>query len=234
MKSNENETKEREYMPFFRSFYEAINGLGDEKEQLVLYKAIVGYGLDGNEPKGLDGIALAMWTLMRPNIANSRKQFENGLKGGAPKGNSNARKKRVETDDSEDLSLKNKKPINVDDKNRPKRFVPPTIEDVSKYVSSNSYQVDPARFVDYYTARGWKIGNSPMKDWKAAVRTWNNRSNGQEKSVPQDVKLGVGEFIDASGRRSYGTGRATIPKDAPPRPSERHQWSAESNSWIIL
>ena len=46
--------------------------------------------------------------------------------------------------------------------------------------------------------------------------------------------LGVGEFLDGTGRRTYGSGRATIPQDAPPRPSERHQWSAESQTWIIL
>lgn len=43
--------------------------------------------------------------------------------------------------------------------------------------------------------------------------------------------LGVDERIE-NGRRTYGSGRATIPMDAPPRPSESHVWSAESNTWV--
>ena len=55
--------------------------------------------------------------------------------------------------------------------------------------------------------------------------------SGSNSSIGQ---LGVGEFLDGTGRRTYGSGRATIPQDAPPRPSERHQWSAESQTWIML
>lgn len=58
-----------------------------------------------------------------------------------------------------------------------------------------------------------------------------NPQSGSNSSIGQ---LGVGEFLDGTGRRTYGSGRATIPQDAPPRPSERHQWSAESQTWIIL
>lgn len=62
----------------------------------------------------------------------------------------------------------------------------------------------------------------------------NNRASRAATTGNNGIRLGVGEFVDASGRRTYGTGRATIQQDAPPRPSDRHQWSAESNSWIIL
>lgn len=45
--------------------------------------------------------------------------------------------------------------------------------------------------------------------------------------------LGVGEYIDANGKRTYGSGRVIIPQDAPPRPSERHSWNASNNQWIL-
>lgn len=53
-----------------------------------------------------------------------------------------------------------------------KRFAPPTLEDVQAYCSERKNTVDPQRFIDYYSANGWKVGKNPMKDWKAAVRTW--------------------------------------------------------------
>lgn len=56
-----------------------------------------------------------------------------------------------------------------------KRFVPPSVRDVADYCRGKGYAVDAERFVDYYTANGWKVGKNPMKDWKATVRTWAAR-----------------------------------------------------------
>jgi hypothetical protein len=55
-------------------------------------------------------------------------------------------------------------------------FRAPSIQEVETYVKSKSYPVDPERFVDHYTANGWKVGKNPMKDWQAAVRTWAKTS----------------------------------------------------------
>lgn len=57
-----------------------------------------------------------------------------------------------------------------------KRFSRPTIEEVRAYCLERKNNVDPEQFVDFYSAKGWKVGNSPMKDWKACVRTWEKRS----------------------------------------------------------
>lgn len=56
-----------------------------------------------------------------------------------------------------------------------KRFTPPTIEEVKAYCIERKNGIDPQAFIDYYEARGWNIGKNKMKDWKAAVRTWENR-----------------------------------------------------------
>ncbi len=50
------------------------------------------------------------------------------------------------------------------------RFVPPTVEEVAEYVRERGSRVDPQGFIDFYEAKGWKIGKTPMKDWKAACR----------------------------------------------------------------
>lgn len=56
-----------------------------------------------------------------------------------------------------------------------KRFVPPTYKEVFDYCFERNNNVDAQAFVDFYTSNGWKVGNNPMKDWKAAVRTWEKR-----------------------------------------------------------
>lgn len=53
-----------------------------------------------------------------------------------------------------------------------KRFVKPTLEEVTAYCQERKNNVNPQRFIDFYTSKGWKVGRELMKDWKACVRTW--------------------------------------------------------------
>ena len=55
-----------------------------------------------------------------------------------------------------------------------KVFVPPTVEEVRAYCTGRKNGIDPQSFVDFYSSKGWVVGKSPMKDWKAAVRTWEH------------------------------------------------------------
>lgn len=57
---------------------------------------------------------------------------------------------------------------------KPKGFVRPTIEDVAAYCKERKNSVDPMKWLDHYTANGFKVGKNSMKDWKAAVHTWEN------------------------------------------------------------
>ena len=54
----------------------------------------------------------------------------------------------------------------------PARFIKPTFEEVAAYCRERGNDVDPQSWYDYYTANGWRVGRNPMKDWQAAVRTW--------------------------------------------------------------
>ena len=54
-------------------------------------------------------------------------------------------------------------------------FRPPTLEEVEAYCRERGSGMDPQRFIDYYTSNGWKVGRNSMKDWKAAVRTWEQK-----------------------------------------------------------
>ena len=57
-------------------------------------------------------------------------------------------------------------------KKNQKRFSKPTIDEIGDYCKERNNRIDPQKFFDYYESNGWKVGKNPMKDWKAAVRTW--------------------------------------------------------------
>lgn len=60
-----------------------------------------------------------------------------------------------------------------------KHFIPPSVEEVEQYCLERSNNIDAQSFIDFYESKGWMIGKNKMKDWKAAVRTWE-RSRKQE------------------------------------------------------
>lgn len=73
------------------------------------------------------------------------------------------------------------------------------------------------------------------KNWvKVMEGNYSNHRGGKQVAQQPDVKLGVGEFIDNTGRRTYGTGKATIPNEAPPRPSEYYCWNESTKQWVLL
>ena len=79
------------------------------------------------------------------------------------------------------------------------RFVQPTVEEVDAYVKENGIQIDAGAFVDFYVSKGWKVGRSPMRDWRAAVRNWARRSGtSQTKDAGSDFEL-----IEAGGVKQW-------------------------------
>lgn len=57
-----------------------------------------------------------------------------------------------------------------------KRFKKPTVTEIQTYCNERHNEINAQRFYDFYESKGWKVGNTPMKDWKAAVRTWEQKS----------------------------------------------------------
>lgn len=74
------------------------------------------------------------------------------------------------------------------------RFTPPTIDEVRAYVHESKAGINPGVFVDYYTARGWKLkGGETVKDWKACVRTWSR--NGFGNKGPEQANESTGKVL---------------------------------------
>ena len=88
----------------------------------------------------------------------------NGLPNGCPSIDKNSKDKDSLVEDSiegvADATSGPSKP------KTPKRFIPPTVEQVREYCLDRGNTVDPQRFVDYYQSNGWKVGKNSMKDWK--------------------------------------------------------------------
>lgn len=59
-------------------------------------------------------------------------------------------------------------------------FTPPTVDEVREYCDKRRNGIDPVLFVDFYETRGWTVGRGKMKDWRAAVRTWERREKKQK------------------------------------------------------
>ena len=83
----------------------------------------------------------------------------------------------------------------VEEKEKRKRFTPPTIEEVSDYVSRKGYNVDPEAFVAFYESKGWKVGSQPMKSWQGAVVTWSKR-NGTSSNTKNNFSTQRDDDLD--------------------------------------
>lgn len=67
-------------------------------------------------------------------------------------------------------------------------FSPPTIEAVTAYCQERKNKVDPQKFIDHYTSNGWRVGKTPMKNWQAAVRTWEKSDFGGNGNGHKDAR----------------------------------------------
>lgn len=101
MSTTKTDAKERAGFTFFRSFRDAVE-MTDRDDQLVLYKAIADYALDGLEPdiSALGALGRLCWTAIQPNIKSGIIRYQNGCNGGAPIGNRNAKKQPKNNQDS--------------------------------------------------------------------------------------------------------------------------------------
>ena len=66
------------------------------------------------------------------------------------------------------------------------KFSPPTINEINQYCKERNNNIDAEKFHDFYQAKGWMVGSNKMKDWRAAVRTWEKKDNQDNKFNPPE------------------------------------------------
>lgn len=93
------------------------------------------------------------------------------------------------------------------DKPQRKKFVPPTLEEVKEYCYERNNSVDAEKWHSYYTSNGWKVGKNPMRDWKGAVRTWEQKdkpSGNPFKDKLKEAMENERRLNDATGESNNG------------------------------
>lgn len=205
---------ERKQFTWYRSYYDALKELpAEEFRDIVL--AVCAYALDGEEPE-LSGVSRSIFTLIRPTLEVGRSRAENRSRaeqtslseeqnGSRPEQTKNkaeqTQNKRKQTGNKPEQTRKEKEKEKEREKESendsycsppppsgPKRFVPPTLAEVQSYVAERQSPVDPQGFIDFYASKGWMVGKTPMKDWKAACRnaeTWERWSRTEASAPPK-------------------------------------------------
>ena len=189
------------YLKVWTSFREVIEPLQDA-EKGRLFDMMLLYAEEGTDPVNFAGNERFVWPAAKQIIdltaEKAEKLRQNGLKGGRPvtKDNQEEANESKNNQSKANESHKEKKRNNKEKERNGKeainivpltRFVPPTEDEVALYCIERRNHVNAQKFVDYYSSNGWKVGRNPMKDWKAAVRTWE-KSEITEKDYQREME----------------------------------------------
>ena len=199
----------REYFCAYHSYIKQCKGLSDS-ELGRLFRALLEYSASGKVPE-LNGRESVAFDFMSANIDRDAESYKDTCY--RNRENISKRYERIRSNTSvyetyqEKEEEKEKEELLKKDisneiskkSTRQKKFVPPTEEEVAAYCLERKNKVDAAYFVDHYTSNGWKVGKQNMKDWKAAVRTWekngyNQPSKKQDAAEPNGYSFDLEEY----------------------------------------
>ncbi len=176
-----------------------------------LIKAIFDYVRTDGVPTTNNDVVKAMFSILRPAIDRNLDKYEEivekrreaGRIGGLKKAEkykqtlanvaSDSKYKQTLANVAVSDSVSDSVSTNVDEKKSIKekatRFSPPTLEEVRAYCQERKNNIDPERFIDFYTCNGWMAGKNKMKDWKAAIRNWarNEKKGGSNESTQEYI-----------------------------------------------
>ena len=168
------------------------------------YEALMDYAIDGIEPE--NGIIKALITAIKPSLDKTEKRGGNHnptgqnqykevkvgqseVKSGQNEvkvGQSGQTFNKQETRNIKQEILKEKDNLKVITK---EKFVKPTLEEIKSYFAEKGYVDESEVFYDFYNSKGWVVGKSPMKDWRAAVRNWGRRNTSNIDEQKEREKL---------------------------------------------
>ena len=172
----------REYFNAYHSYLKSIDPLNDA-ERGRLFTALLFYSSTGKEPE-LRGNERFIFPMMREQIDRDcdkyNKKCESNRQNIKVRWNTNEYERIPDdtknTKEKEKTKEKTKTRESINGAFAPRsKFMKPTVDEVRAYCKERKNTVNPETFCDFYESKGWKIGKDPMRDWKAAVRTWERR-----------------------------------------------------------
>ena len=194
-------------MNFYRTFYD-LTTLLPEAERRKVNTALLDYFFEGIEPKGLSESGMKVFKGCEGRISKSRTNAANVANRYSDSKPTNGPTNVDANTPANDASDATTKPLPERERERDKegdkergkaaRFRAPSPAEVSGYAHQfaadkgldlTALDFDPERFVDFYAQKGWMVGRSRMRDWRATVRNWLRTSkprNGIAKEVPDD------------------------------------------------
>lgn len=201
------------YIPFFLDDIDALEPLGDA-ERGRLFTALLEYGrlgatekISGNERfvfpmfRGrIDRFFESYAETCEQNAANVKRRYTNATS--VYDRNDRIRKLPSESETESETEKESESESGVTRARSP-RFTPPTLAEVQSYVAERHSPVDPQAFIDFYEAKGWMVGKTPMKDWKAACRNAERWDRWAKSDANQgESSFDCDEFFEAAVRKA--------------------------------
>lgn len=188
-------------MNFYRTFYD-LTTLLPEAERRKVNTALLDYFFEGIEPKGLSESGMKVFkgcegriSKSRTNAANVSNRYSDSKPTNEPTTDDTNAPTEPLPERERDREVDKE---GIKERGKAARFRAPSPAEVAEYAQQfaadkgldlTALDFDPERFVDFYAQKGWMVGRSHMKDWKATVRNWLRTSkpkNGSAKEVPDD------------------------------------------------
>lgn len=209
-------------MNVYDSIVDSIQEL-DPATRGEIYTAVIEYLRFEREPDidGMSQIARVLFMSFKPNLDNQIAQSKRAKKPrpsrrksdpepkpsqnvaeSYPDASRNLAESYPNASEQEQEQEIEKPSANAEGKKRSARFVPPSPDEVDAYIAQQGYSgFTGQQLVDHYAANGWRRGNTPIRDWKACVRTWWNRekARARQRGAPPPGSLDFSAYDFAKG-----------------------------------
>lgn len=186
----------RDSFVFYSSYADAISMIEEPASQMNVLKAIWDYAFREKDPEegSLNKIETIIFSMARPTIEASKRNYENGLKGGRPRKTplKTPLKTTLKTNDNDNdndnvnLNDNEKDTVNDNEKeniNKNNNNYIPALSEIESFCTSNNLIVNPQEFYDYYNEHGWEF----VYNWKNLLKRWNsNQLTRQKQSSSND------------------------------------------------
>lgn len=170
-----------------------VCGIASRQTAIDVLKSLQAKGYITKMEQTLNGVKVVSYSAC-PKLGQGVQKMDNGC----PKNGHNNK------EDININSLYNKGAV---------RFQRPSLDDIRAYCISRGNDVDPEQFFNFYESKGWMVGKSPMKDWHAAIRTWEKREkdvaprkreNRRESVLEHNLRVMDEMFGTSMHEQTYG------------------------------